>query len=193
MNDKAPHEESFYLEAMLKNDPFVTKRIYKEFYPRIKRMVTSNSGNADDAWDVFQDAMVVVYKRALNPDFVLTCPFYYFLRGISWNIWLRELRGRGLRPKVTFEDDDEYIDEANVEDAIHQMERHALYKEKFAELSEKCQRLIQLVFQKKKMREIAVLLNHKNAHTTRQQHFKCRKKLKELVQKDARFVELKGF
>lgn len=192
MGDKVPHEETSYIEGMLKNDPFVSKRIYDEFYPKIKRMVTSNSGDADDAWDVFQDAMLVIYKKALSPDFVLTCPFYYFLYPICKHIWLRKLNNK-WNDKVTIQDEDGYIDEANIEEVIHQTERHALYKEKFVLLGEKCQQLMQLVFNKKKMREIAVILNYNNENTAKQQHYKCKKKLIALVRADIRFTELKGF
>lgn len=190
MSNKTSHEDTFYVEGMLKNDPFIVNRIYKEFYPGIRRMVTSNSGNADRAWDVFQDTLVVIFKMAQSPDFVLTCPFYNLLYPISKRVWLKELSKKS-RSEVTIQDEDGYIDETNVEETIHQMERHALYKEKFVLLGEKCQALMKLVFDKKKMREIAVLLNHKNAHTTRQQHYKCRKKLTNLIQQDPKYKELK--
>lgn len=191
MSDKVPHEESFYIEAMLKNDPFVTKRIYDEFYPKIRRMVTINSGNTDDAWDVFQEAIIVIYKRALDPNFVLTSPFYFFFYKVCWHIWMKELKSRGLFPKVTIENEDGYIDETNIEEVIRQMERYALYEEKFALLGEQCQKLIKLALQKTKMREIAVLLNYKNEHTTRQQHFKCKKRLTNSIQEDPRYKDLK--
>jgi len=192
MSDKIPHKESFYIEGILNDDRFVVKRIYDEFFPKIKRMVTANSGNADDAWDVFQDALVVIYKKALKPDFILTCPFYNFLYPICKNLWLRKLNKKS-RTEVTIQDEDGYVDEVNIEDVIHQTERHALYKEKFALLGEKCQQLMQLVFNKKKMREIAKILNYNNEQTTKQQHYKCKKKLIKFVREDGRFDELKGF
>jgi len=190
MSDKVPHKESFYIEAMLKNNGFVGKRMYDEFFPKIRRMVTTNSGNADDARDVFQDAMVIIYKNALKPDFVLTCPFYNFLYPICKFVWLRKLNEKS-RKEVTIQDEDGFIVEENIEDVIHQASRHKLFKEKFVLLGEKCQQVIQLALQKKKMREIAVLLNYKNEQTARQQHFKCKKQLIALVQQDARFAELK--
>ncbi len=190
MKDKTPHEESLFIEGMLKDDRFVVNRIYKEFYPRIKRLVTSNSGSADEAWDVFQDALIVIYKRAQSPDFVLTCPFYNFLYPISKHIWLRKLNKKS-RQEVTIEDDEGYIDEANIENVIHETERHALYKEKFALLGEKCQALMKLVFDKKKMREIAKLLNYKSEQSAKQQHYKCKKRLTNLIQEDPRYLDFK--
>jgi len=189
MSNKAPHEDTFYIEGMLKNDPFIVNRIYKEFYPGIRRMVTSNSGSADRAWDVFQDALVVIFKMAQSPDFVLTCPFYSLLYPVSKKVWLKELSKKS-RSEVTIQEEDGYIDEANVENAIHQMERHTLYQEKFSLLGEKCRELMKLVFEKKRMREITQILNYKNEQTTKQQHYKCKQKLIQLVRKDPRFDEL---
>lgn len=153
-------------------------------------MVTSNSGTETDAHDVFQEALIVIYKRAQSPDFVLTCPFYNFLYPVCKFIWLRKLNNP-RRKWVTIEDENGYMDEANIEDVIHQTERHAFFKEKFEEIGEKCRQLIQLVLQKKKMREIAVLLGHKNEQTTKQQHYKCKKRLKSLIQEDPRYLEFK--
>jgi len=188
---KVPHEESFYIEALLENNTFVVNRLYKEFFPKIRRMVTTNSGNADDAWDVFQNALVTIYKKAQSPDFVLTSPFYYFLYKVCWHIWMRELDRRKKRPKVTIDDENRFIDEVNIEDVIHQTERHALYKEKFAQLSEKCQQIIQLVLQKTKMREIAQTMNYNSADTAKQQHYKCKQRLIKFIREDNKFHDLK--
>ena len=188
--NKTAHKESYYIDALLNNNRIIVKEIYDKFYPKIKRMVELNNGSPDDAKDVFQDALVEIYKKKkLKSDFVLTCPFYYFLYPICKNIWRRELKKK-YRKEVTIKDPDGYIDEANIDDIIHQTERHALYKEKFALLSEKCQQLIQHVFSKKKMREIADLIGNKNEQTTKQGHYRCKKRLIELVTADDRFNEL---
>jgi len=190
MSNKTPHDDPFYVKGLLNDDPFIINQMYKEFYPKIKRMVTSNSGNADDAWDVFQESLIVIYKKAHNPDFVLTCPFYNYLYPVSKHIWLKKLKINS-RTKVTIQDEDGYTDEANIENVIHETERQALYKEKFVLLGEKCQALMKLVFEKKKMREITQILNYKNEQTTKQQHYKCKQKLISLIRKDPRFKELK--
>lgn len=190
---KVPHEESYYIEALLGNNTFVINKLYEKYYPKIKGMVTANSGNADDAWDVFQNAMATIYKRAKSPDFVLTSPFYYFLYKVCWHIWMRELARRKKRPKVTIEDDNGFIDDVNIDDVIHQMERYALYKEKFAQLSEKCQQIIELKLQRIKMKEIAQTMNYNGASTAKQQHYKCKQRLIKLIEEDSKFDDLKDF
>ncbi len=189
MEQKKAHKESFYIEGMLKDDPFIGREIYDKFYPKIERLVTLNSGGKTDARDVFQDALVVIYKKALKPDFILTCPFYNFLYPICKYIWLKKLTKKS-RSEVTIQDDAGFIDEANIETVIHETERHRLYREKFAQLGEKCQAIINLVFEKKKMREIAELLGYNNEKTAKQQHYKCKQKLIKLVREDVRFSEM---
>lgn len=190
--DKKPHKESYYIEGLLKDDRKISKEIYDKYYARIERLVTSNSGNKDEALDVFQDALVVVYKNGLKPGFVLTSSFYSYLYGISRNLWKKELEKRKNGGKVTIQDEEEYKSDVDIEKAIHEAEKYELYKEKFALLGEKCQSIMKLVFQKKKMKEIAEKLGYNNDKTAKQQHYKCKQKLIKLIRDDSRFDDFKN-
>ncbi len=187
--DKKAHEESYYIKGLLENDRKICQEIYDKYYAKIQSMVISNSGSKEAAKDVFQDALIIIYKKGLKPEFILTCPFYNFLYPISKHIWLKKLNKKS-RSEVTIEDDGGFIDEANIEDVIHETERHALYREKFALLGDKCRALMSLVFEKKKMREIAEILEYNNEKTTKQQHYKCKQRLIKLVREDSRFNEI---
>ncbi|MEO7490643.1 MAG: hypothetical protein ABIU77_26235 [Ferruginibacter sp.] len=38
-------------------------------YPAVKKYIIANSGTKEDAEDIFQDALVVLYKKAHDADF----------------------------------------------------------------------------------------------------------------------------
>ena len=62
-------EESL-LEGIRLHDSDTLEYIYKKFYPSVKAFVNSNSGNDDDARDIFQEAIIVIYRKVNDESFV---------------------------------------------------------------------------------------------------------------------------
>ncbi len=56
----------------LLDDDAALRKIYKNSFNTIKKYVLSNSGTAQDAQDLLQETMIVVYNYALKKDFKLT-------------------------------------------------------------------------------------------------------------------------
>ena len=54
------------LEGIRRNDIKILQYVYRTFYSYIKYFIISNSGNDDDARDIFQEALVVVYGSLLR-------------------------------------------------------------------------------------------------------------------------------
>mgnify|MGYP001595827228 CR=1 FL=1 len=55
-------EESL-LEGIRLHDSDTLEYIYKKFYPSVQAFVNNNSGNDDDARDIFQEAIVHVWRK----------------------------------------------------------------------------------------------------------------------------------
>ena len=54
------------LEGIRQHNTDVLKFIYRSYYPQIQHLVVTNSGNDDDAQDIYQDALIVIYKKILK-------------------------------------------------------------------------------------------------------------------------------
>ena len=66
--------------------------------PAVKQYIQTNSGTTDDARDIFQDALVILYKKVHDESFILTVPLKTYLLAIVKNCWLQELRLRKKFP-----------------------------------------------------------------------------------------------
>lgn len=179
-------EEYSYIKAMLENDHYVLNQLYKKYFPRIKTMVLKNSGTAHDAFDIFQEALVVIYKKAQQPNFELTSKFYTFLYGVSWNLLRKRFDKISLEPLINVPEEG-YNNIDLLEEVLEDEKRYQLYKEKLNELAENCQKIIKLFLKKIKLQEIADMLNYKNQNTVAQKHFKCKKQLIKLIREDERY------
>ena len=191
-----PHPDQKYIKALLDNDTALLEEIYAKFSGKIKYMVLQNNGTETDAADIFQEALLSVYKRAKAGDFTLTCPFEAFLYRICKNKWLNKLKNVWTR-NVTMIDSEGYYSENVNEDSFnaaadHQLlqDRSDLFIEKFNELGESCKKLLHLSWSCKSMEEVAETLDVTYGYA-RKKKCECMAKLSALVRNSPQFNLLK--
>ena len=141
--------------------------------PSVKKYITANSGTTDDAKDIFQDALVILYKKAQTENFTLSVPLKTYLQAIVKNLWLQELRRRN---KMPFDPEpSDIVDVAPEEEKDFNLATAA-----FNLLGEKCRQLLILFyFKKKSFREIASALAFGDEKTAKNQKYRCLQKAKE--------------
>lgn len=183
--------EKSYLNAIRSGDRDALRQMYKEFLPRIARLITQNGGSKEDAKDVFQDAIIVLYEKVKSPDFRLTSGFYTLLHGICRNIWGNRLKKKS-RTEVTLPEDDKYTLSEGIEQAIYAEEENKLFWSAFQKLGEECQKLMRLFFDKTKMEKIMELLGFSSISYTKKRKFQCKEKLVAIIKADRRYKELVG-
>ena len=141
--------------------------------PDAKKYILNNSGTNDDARDIFQDALVILYKKVQTGDFTLTVPLKSYLFGIIRNCWLSELRLRKKHPSEEFTAD--FIDNGTPDGESYESAKAA-----FALLGEKCRQLLILFyFKKKSFIQIAAELSFSDDKVAKNQKYRCMQKAKE--------------
>lgn len=141
--------------------------------PSVKNHIAANSGTTDDAKDIFQDTLVVLYKKAQSKEFVLSVPLKTYLQAIVKNLWLQELRRRN---KIPVDSEPSDIVDVTPEEG----KNFDLATAAFNLLGEKCRQLLILFyFKKKSFREIASALAFGDEKTAKNQKYRCIQKAKE--------------
>jgi RNA polymerase sigma factor (sigma-70 family) len=183
-------EEINYLSAILSGDREILNRMYANLFPMIRSFVLSNyNGSEDDAKDVFQDAVIVIYEKAKNSDFELTCKFSTFLYRVCRNIWMSRQQKKSAS-EVTIPDDAKYIADEDSQIDLLQIERGKLFYKALRQLGTDCQKLLELFFQKRNMDEIASEMGFASEGYARRRKFQCKDRLIELIKKEDEFTEL---
>ena len=176
-----PETEAALLQGLAANDKKAVERIYRENFPVIQAMIVNNSGNPEDAADIFQEAMIVLYEKAKLPDFVLNCQIRTFVYSVCRRLWLKKLQQSQrfyTQPEATeeivaVEEDMEYHESKQAEFNIME---NAL-----AKIGEPCKSLLEAYYlQKKGMQEISDLFGYTNADNAKTQKYKCLMRLKKL-------------
>lgn len=158
----------------LKNNryPKAVKGLYG-ILPSIKKYVIANSGTNEDADDIFQDALVILYKKIHQNEFTLSVSLSTFLYAVSKNCWLQELRRRKKMPLAESEND---IAQPETNEEIAFKKAAA----SFSLLGEKCRQLLILFYYKKQsFKEIAAALSFSDEKVAKNQKYRCLQKAKE--------------
>jgi RNA polymerase sigma factor (sigma-70 family) len=178
-----------YIAAILSGNRTVITRMYSSLFPSICRLVRDYGGSEDDAKDVFQDAVIVVYEKARHPDFQLTSKFSTFFYGVCNNL-CRSRQQRKSAAEVAIPDQAKYIpDDSAVVDVL-QVERGRLFYQALRALGDDCQKLLELFFQKHTMEEIAREMGFASEGYARRRKSQCKDRLIELIKNNPSFAEL---
>lgn len=145
------HTDHRYIDALRSNDEPAIREIYRQHSGNILRWVVSRGGSADDARDIFQEALIAVFEKAQNADFVLTCPLGALLHVICSRKWVDRLRQKGKEAGVRNEEELRYMAEVAddalsiAEEALAEQMRQEKLKKAFEQISDLCRRLLSLL------------------------------------------------
>ena len=171
------------LAGIVENDRIVIQYVYDKYFVSIKYYVIKHGGTDNDAWDVFQDSLMVVYEQAQSGNLVLQNKFITYFYSICKYRWLKLLRDRSPNQHEEFEYKNEvevlgynnYV--AQIDEAIEQEERERIYQENFLKLSKECQKLFKLLAKGLTTSEITKKLNYKSTGFTYKKRKLCKEQL----------------
>ena len=175
------------IEGIRNQDKKVLQDIYSDYFPTIKRFVVENNGTEQDAKDVFQDAIIIIYRKIKEGTFDLSSSFKTYIYSVCRFIWLKELKKNTERAEkdnlyVEYED----IPEVTI-DEYEQNEQYKLYQLHFKRLSEDCQTLLQLFLKKVPLKEIAQKLGIDSMQFIKRKKYKCKEQLIRYIKSDPKF------
>lgn len=148
------HSDQQYIEALRHQDQAGIRAIYQQHARAAARWVGQRGGSEADAQDIFQEALMTVYEKALDPAFVLTCPLGALLHLIWSRRWVDRLRRSGRESEVRNMEERRYTLEESAgdadllsiaEDALAEEARQQRLAQTFGQLSELCRQLLTLL------------------------------------------------
>ena len=169
------------LEGLARNDREAIEKIYQQNYGTIQAFIINNNGSADDARDIFQEAMILLYEKASSGRFELQCKIKTYVYSVCRRLWLKR-----LQQVQRFGSPVEMLEETvPVEEELEEQERKNealnLMEKAMNHLGEPCKSLLEAYYvHKKQMQEIAETFGYTNADNAKNQKYKCLMRLKKL-------------
>jgi RNA polymerase sigma factor (sigma-70 family) len=152
-------------------------KIYR-YFPKVSRFICKHGGTKEEAQDVFQEALLIFYRKATSPDFKLTARIETYIFSICKYVWKDQLHKKNKQTdsfKQAFLKDETISTEVHVQEE----EKYQLAEKALRSIGEKCLQLLSLFYiDKKKMQEIATLLGFTSAASAKTQKYKCLERAK---------------
>jgi RNA polymerase sigma factor (sigma-70 family) len=147
----------------------------------VLQFIVNNNGDEDDAKDVYQETIIVLYNKIKSGDFELTSKLKTYIYSVSRRIWLKKLSQQSKKTNNVSEFEDVIAVEEDVE--LHE-EKDLQFDKMEAALShlgEPCKTIIQdFYINNLSMQDISEKFGYTNTDNAKTQKYKCLQRLKKL-------------
>jgi len=148
------------------------KKLYV-LYPRIEKLIVSKGGQKQDALDVFQDALIVLYRKLESSDFKLTASFYTYLYSVSRFIWNDKRKSNNKIIKEGLYE--------RIENDVNEEKKYKNAEYSFSQLGKRCKQILILFYYKElPFKQIALLMKFSSEKIAKNEKYKCLSKARML-------------
>jgi len=176
-----PEQEIALLKGLAQNDRLAIETIYRENYTMVQAFILNNNGSVDDARDIFQETIMVLYEKSGSTSFELNCKIKTYIYSVCRRLWLKKLQQ--LQRYSTQIDSIEEI--VPVEEEVEEHEKKnndfILMESAMSKIGEPCKSLLDAYYlQNKNMQLIASEFGYTNSDNAKTQKYKCLMRLKKI-------------
>lgn len=165
------------LKRIKSNDRAVLGELFVRHKKMVLKYVSGNGGDASDADDMLQEAIVVLWQNVCGGQFQLTSKIGTYLLGIVKNKWRAELRKRSRlvagEPLELLASDGA----SSLDNLIHN-EHTELVRRAVQRLDSVCRELLLLFyFEERSTKDIARIMSFANPDVVKAKKYQCKKRL----------------
>jgi RNA polymerase sigma factor (sigma-70 family) len=176
------NNDSKLLDAIRNGDEEALVELFHQNRRPVTSLVTRNQGSEDDAEDVLQEAMVVLWERVRSGSFEYQAKLSTFIYATAKNIWFRRLARHRRELHASEEALDVATDDATPLEELEENERVLAVQKAMERMENPCRDLLLLFYwEERSMEEIAMKLGFANADTVKSKKYQCKKSLEHLV------------
>jgi len=156
-------------------------------FPIVKKYIVQNSGSKDEALDIFQEGLLLLYKKSSSDD---TLNLEGFLIQSCKFLWHNELRKKKIRvgsfeshlQSLTTKIDNLPFDNSELELVIEKENKLQKVEHIVKQISKRCRTLFELFYFKSlSMTEVAKQIGYKSVQSAKVQKYKCMEHARKLA------------
>lgn len=164
-------DKAHRLSTAEKREAFFVQ-LYKKVFPAVAQYVARRGGTADDAKDIFQDAVISYYEKLVSPGFSCANEQAYVM-GICKHLWLRKFnREADIALDENFDFAEQFEEQPVTGRLLHYLET----------AGQKCMDLLKsFYYDQLPLRDIAGRFGYSGERSATVQKYKCLEKVRETV------------
>jgi len=151
--------------------------LYKKAFPAVAKYISKKGGTFDEAKDIFQDALVVLYEKTITQFLNLHLNEQAYLFGVSKNLWIQKFKSNiNQIPIDTDLDDYDFIEEENMQPSPARLMRY------LETAGQKCMEILKaFYYDNLPVNKIAELFGYSGTRSATVQKYKCMEKVRENI------------
>ena len=167
--------------GILNDSKGVLDKLYEAYFPMILQLVIMNSGSDDDAKDVFQESVIVLYNKVKKGNFVLNSKLKTFIYSVCRRLWLKRLSQKSRVTGNIIDFEEVLSVEEDIEQHEERDKQFDIMELALGRLGEPCKTIIEdFYMNSKSMQDICEKFGYTNADNAKNQKYKCLQRLKRL-------------
>ncbi|WMJ72034.1 sigma-70 family RNA polymerase sigma factor [Cytophagaceae bacterium ABcell3] len=172
-------------------DEKVIPLLYKKVLPAVEKHIVSKSGRKEDAFDVFQDALLLFYKQVVKKTYNPKYKVYGYVYRISINLWLNKIK-RDKKIQLTDQlPDSKGEEQIEIKEELFALEEDNIIKAIFAEIGEKCIELLtHTIYYGMPYKEVMEKMGFPSIAAVKMQQKRCKEKLVKEIEKKPHLEDL---
>ncbi len=182
MFNKLPDKK--LIEGIKRGDEKIINYLYTTYFGTIKAHILKNSGSEDDAYDIFQDALMVLFKKIQANHIELNSDLKGYVFGVARNLWNNKLRKKRREQAIDGDYADDYDAEKLLDTPIEQIVQRS-----FLILKPECQKVLTFHTQGMDYQEIADKMGFKSDTYARRKKYLCKEELLSIIKNDPDYVD----
>lgn len=178
------------LQGIFENDRKVVEYVYDKYFKAINNYVTGHGGTKEDAWDIFQDGIVIIYEQIKTKNLEIKTSFMTYFYTVCKYHWLKVVREKNKKYYESIENNKEVeqlnlkLNATELDEAIEKENRVKRYTRNYQKLSSSCQEMLKLVAKGLSVIEITEKLGYKSTGFTYKKRRICKERLIKLIKQE---------
>ena len=176
------NEDARILDQIRKGEEEALVRLYKMNEKQVGAFVLRNSGTQDDAEDMLQEALVVLWERVRTNRYEHSAKISTFIFATVKNMWLRRLSRVRREVALDLESDSTPSDERSALEVLINSEEAEHIAAALDKLGDPCRKLLLLYYWEEfSMEQIADQMGFANSDTVKSKKYQCKRALEKLL------------
>jgi RNA polymerase sigma factor (sigma-70 family) len=176
------NEDARILDQIRNGDEEALVKLYASNQKQILAYITRNSGTHDDAEDMLQEALIVLWESVRTGRYEHSARIGTFVFATVRNMWLRKLAHMRRERAMDMSDDPTPDVAKSILEQMIDAEQTSGVAMAVAKLGDPCRSILLLYYwEERSMEEIASALGFANADTVKSKKYQCKKALEKLL------------
>lgn len=190
---KGRYSDEQLIHGLKTRDNYVLKYLLERYHRKIAKYVIKNKGTKQDADDLFQDTICIMFKVVNSNEFKIRCTFDAYFTTMFRNIWISEVKLRFKMNQIDIIQETLIYEETDKHKEIVMEKMQNLALTEFMNLDKEHSTLLDMFYYKKKsMAEIAYKMGYKNANSAKALKCNALGRLKERIKATSLYNKLEN-